>query len=85
MPRMMVDVPEDLAERVRRGNEEFGLAGQPSAARVLRFLIERGACAVDEERREAERQATYAAWADDPDAWSDAERNLARMQAQGRL
>ena len=85
MPRMMVDVPDDLAERIRHAPAEFGVPGRASAARVLRFLVERGAQAVDEERREAARRETYAAWADDPDAAADAERNLTRMRAQGRL
>ncbi len=85
VPRMMVDVPDELAERIRHAPAEFGVAGRPSAARVLRFLVERGARAVDEERREAVRRETYAAWADDPDAAADAERNLTRMRAQGRL
>lgn len=85
MPRMMVDLPDELAERIRRGDAEFGLPGRPSAARVLRFLVERGARAVDEEHREIERRLTYAAWAGDPDAQADAERNLARMRDQRRL
>lgn len=85
MPRMMVDVPEELADRIRHTPSEFGVAGRPSAARVLRLLVERGVRALDEERREAARRETYAEWADDPDATVDAERNLARMRAQGRL
>ena len=85
MPRMMVDLPDDLSERIRRAPEEFGFSGRPSVSRVLRLLVERGARAIDEERREAVRRATYAAWADDPDPAKDAARNLARMREQGRL
>ncbi|MBI4494280.1 MAG: hypothetical protein HY690_15950 [Chloroflexi bacterium] len=82
---MMVDLPDELAERVRKGHDEFGLPGRPSASRVLLFLIERGLRAVEDERREAARRATYDAWADGEDALADAERNFAQARTEGRL
>lgn len=85
MPRLMVDLPDELAERVRRAPEEFGLSGRPSASRVLLFLVERGLRAVDEERREAERRATYDTWADDEETLADAEWNFAQARSEGRL
>ena len=85
MARVTVPIEDDLLRWVKTRPEDFGLLTSLSEGRRIEVLVKAGARFLREQRRDDERAALYAEWADDPEILQSAEQSTQAAIADGIL